>query len=199
MKKRLVFNILILILAIKDGKCIKQSDFCKIGKPVCRGTYDFNNNYKETCEKMKCEGDYKYSCLNGLCSTEKQHCDVYKNLNFLTRPQNEIKFNRVKFVRNVRNCQSSLHDFKLTDICISENNCYFREVFTRLSRVSNFENLVKKQCECRGLYSYKCGDEFCAMHNYACDMFNEYKNRSLNLKKCGNGNQFTQKLFFYPI
>lgn len=198
MKILLDIFILAALLSFRQMLSIKQSDFCKIGKPICKGFLE-SNNYKESCEKMKCDGIYKFTCLNGLCSKDKNQCDIYKNLNFLTRPIAEFKFNRIKFIRNLKDCLNTVYNFKQNDVCVTEKNCYYREVFTRLSRVNNFESLVQKSCECRGLYNFKCGENFCAIHSYACEMFTASKMNFVNMKSCGNGNQLTQKLFFYPI
>lgn len=177
---------------------LKPLDFCQKGPPKCLGYYNMHRDFKTKCLKLQCEGLYKHKCFNNLCTTEKKYCDIFRNLNFLLRPINAIKFEREKFINIIKDCSNSIYTFSTDDYCINQNNCLYRENVTRMSRLSNLR-LKQTACQCIGNHSYKCG-EFCSKHNYACSGL--ASSSSLNMTKfkhCNNGNKIFNSVFLFPI
>lgn len=172
-------------LVLKRSNALKPADFCKLPNKRCIGFIDKYLKYSKSCELIKCQGIYSYPCTDHLCTLDRKYCDVFMNLRFLSLAYDRLKEKYYKLNTNFKQCSFAAYKFDSNDVCVSGKNCLIRD-----NRSGQY--IKTFDCQCVSRLSYKCGSNYCSLHNHACHAFNSLNITSIQLKLCGNDEQIVQ-------
>lgn len=197
--------ILILIIQLKVALSIRSIDICFATEKHCKGSYDSKNNYVIKCENS-CQGKYGEHCGTDRCAINKMVCEEHQNIiQTLSLFFKSIKYKAEKekfvlFNHAIKKCPINHHVWQPSDICINGLNCFQRKEIPM--RNDNVYSLKKIDCPCKGEHSYRCGRDYCAVNNKACESFSlggvgltKTEASSLGLKGCGNDFITVKKTF----
>jgi len=130
-------------------------------------------------------------CFESLCSTEKKHCDHFKDIFYLINARHPIKSIRT-VTKSFNACIYHTYRLKKADICLSEQNCFLSQ--NSLFRI-NVTVVRPIQCACSDKHRFQCGSDYCAVSSEACDAFYYGKRQPTanhNLS-CNNTKNITRK------
>lgn len=188
------FMILIYILFVESAfissaNALKPADFCKLPKKRCTGYLDKYLHYTQSCEEFICQGIYSYPCTDRMCTLDKRYCDVFLNLKLLAPIYTRLNAKYVSLNKNLKECPFATYTFHVSDACLNGRNCYARDgVSNSGGGRRSLKNVI---CPCSGKLGYKCGSNYCTLHNQACHALN-LLNNTVHLKDCGNDEQIIQ-------
>lgn len=184
-KKLEMFSISIFFLIIQSVAMLKPADFCKISKQLCIGQMNVYYQYSEKCEQFKCKGLYSYPCTSTLCTIDKKYCDVYTTLNLLSKSFDRFKDKLYKLNKSFKECPFSTYSLEQKDVCLNGKSCIWKDHLAASSRIGNYKSFKNVTCPCVGKMSYKCGEQYCALHSLACYAVLAALN-TFRFNKCGN-------------
>ena len=190
------YFLVISLLIYEPIQALHIKDFCCVYDKECKGTYDSNSNYHQKCELAKCRGKLGFQCTQEVCSVDKITCENFTNvtnligsIKKLIQFQNELR-ELANFKQNIPKCVAISYNWHLSDVCKNGLNCtQMQEIQMRSGNI----NLLKKTaCQCKGKYSFQCGEIYCTIHKKSCDEILSKRNKVsrslLKAKNCGNDN-----------
>ena len=89
-------KLFIFFLIINATISLKPSDLCLNKEKECKGDYDKYNAYNIKCNQVKCNGLYKYSCLNGYCTIDMRSCLRLMNIHLIISVMNDLPSSKLQ-------------------------------------------------------------------------------------------------------
>lgn len=194
------FTVLIIGFIIKSALSLKSSELCNNIPKDCRD--QVNSSFPLSNCVQKCFGHFSYQCSVEYCTESEHSCKIFLKLKQEIRSLNtlrsrmgiekmfEKKLERNnKFIKSVKKC--GRYEWKATDTCLKTKiNCRVMQKMPLVGRLGGFEYMKTIECQCKGVYSFNCGKEYCTRDQTSCNGFNMMKNSafisSSYIKKCVN-------------
>lgn len=193
--------IFIVFYLINANSSLKTSDLCSTQENHCRLSKQDNKTIE--CRRRTCTPEFNFRCGDNHCTVDEASCSSFLFLNYSLKAlmlpkvgRSSILENRSKVFKlllaSIPPCKwTNLSKWKLADVCMSGNRCFFKQRLPVRYNYLNIFNVIKCPCKTRAL-KYECGDSFCTRDKIACDglrLFNSTFNISeIKLDKCQNDN-----------
>jgi hypothetical protein len=151
----LKLKILLIIFSIKLMECIRVTDYCQ--KTEIKGKIN-----------AECQNIYNFYCDSNLCAKYQSSCrtinSLFRSKNNLYRYEKDfikISMKYKSFLKQTKECPNPTeYKWKPNDVCLNTKRC----VNTFIT-IWSFSQIKKRECKCKGKYSYKCSSDYCDIQN----------------------------------
>ena len=165
-----IFLIIISInsIIISGSIDLKLNNYCQIDKPqdLCSNKY------------------YSYKCVDQMCTIDEESCTQYQVAIFSINPFLQLYFKSYThpFFYPVSINQIELKQYKLIKMKI--NNCNNNKKSIQQTMKSNNNICIKTKNKCSKIYSFDCGQGYCAKYKQTCKALNFDKYKLKIIRKC---------------
>ena len=132
----------------------------------------------------ECQNIYNSSCDSNLCAKYQSSC---QNINSLFRAKyNFYRYEKdfiiyliqyKSFLKKLKKCPKPVeYKWKPHDVCLNTKNCV-----NTFIKIWSLNQVKKRECKCKGKYSYRCSSDYCALNKKDCDGL---KKKDVRIKKC---------------
>jgi len=189
-KLKLILVVLVIshsieISSITTGGGLKSEYFCK-----------------NELLTSKCLEKHSVKCEEGsICSINNEQCDRFNLISNLfdkkmlkigkqyRKNMNAKEQQFVKFKQSIRIC-NGMGDLNRL-FCLNNFDCIQNRRIIIHGYVIRNEIRKMIDCRCQGSYQFQCNRNYCANDLSACEIIHKLNVTQLNIKNCGNKNNYT--------
>ena len=155
-----IFLILISVNSILTSGSIdlKVNNYCQIDKP------------KDLCSNKY----YSYKCVDQICTLDEESCTQYQVAIFSINPFLQLYFK--PYTQSFNFYPVSINQFELNQ---------YKLIKSKISNCKSNNNIcIKTKNKCSKIYSFDCGQGYCAKYKQTCKAFNFDKFKLKIIRKC---------------
>lgn len=191
MNSKLSFILLLLLYNGAYCFCLKSTEICKKTHIKCEANLNrHEKEYSITCVKSICHGVQNHQCGPEYCTTNKESCEDFRNLNIFISLFNrglgflyETQINQFKaFLNHIHLCPNKITNVKRSDVCIRAKNCFYKKKMP--FRTRNAYLVKQKSCDCPISLPINCHDFHCVANKSICEEIPRENFKLLKIIEC---------------